>query len=188
MNPFYIYSLKDPRSSPAKPFYIGKGTGERAWDHTLNVDNTRKGKLISEIMSEGQDVLTTILADDLTESQALKLEAELISAFGTIDTGGLLVNSVIPTGFSSRGRSVIIPDGAIEKAQIGLALLKDAIYELAIANQDGIINAEAAKALGLQSSYSGGSKDYLTWSILGLLLREGKLVRDEKRRHKSTKL
>jgi uncharacterized protein len=188
MNPFYIYALKDPRTSPAKPFYIGKGTGVRAWEHTLNVDNTRKGKLIAEIVSHGQDVLTTILADDLTESQALKLEAELISAFGTIDTGGLLANSVIPTGARSTKKSVIIPEGAIEKAQIGLTLLKDSIYELASANQDGIINAEAAKILGLQSSYSGGSKDYLTWSILGLLLREGKLVRDDKRRHKSTKL
>lgn len=23
-NPFYVYSLKDPRTKPAKPFYIGK--------------------------------------------------------------------------------------------------------------------------------------------------------------------
>jgi hypothetical protein len=31
MNPFYIYALKDPLISPAMPFYIGKGTGNRAW-------------------------------------------------------------------------------------------------------------------------------------------------------------
>jgi len=28
-----------------------------------------------------------ILADDLTDQQALKLEAEMIAAFGTIETG-----------------------------------------------------------------------------------------------------
>jgi uncharacterized protein len=24
---YYVYALKDPRASPAMPFYIGKGTG-----------------------------------------------------------------------------------------------------------------------------------------------------------------
>ena len=45
-----------------------------------------------------------------------------------------------------------VPDG-LEKAQMGLALLKDAIVELAAANAKGIRNADAAKHLGLQSSY-----------------------------------
>jgi hypothetical protein len=35
---YYIYSLKDSRQSPAMPFYIGKGTGTRAWDHVARVD------------------------------------------------------------------------------------------------------------------------------------------------------
>lgn len=82
MNPYYIYALKDPRTSPARPFYVGKGTGSRAWGHTLRVDNTRKGQRIAEIQNTGHTVVTTVLADDLTETQALKLEAELISAFG----------------------------------------------------------------------------------------------------------
>lgn len=82
MNPYYIYALKDPRTSPARPFYVGKGTGSRAWEHTLRVDNTRKGQRIAEIQNTGHTVVTTVLADDLTETQALKLEAELISAFG----------------------------------------------------------------------------------------------------------
>src|SRR5690606_31261756 len=49
LNPYYVYALKDPRTSPARPFYIGKGTGNRAWEHTLRVDQTRKGKRIAEI-------------------------------------------------------------------------------------------------------------------------------------------
>jgi len=27
-NFFYVYALKDPRKSPALPFYIGKGAGQ----------------------------------------------------------------------------------------------------------------------------------------------------------------
>lgn len=187
MNPYYIYALKDPRSTPASPFYIGKGTGTRAWEHTLSVDATRKGRRIVEIITSGHKVITTVLADDLTEHQALKLEAELIAAFGTEDTGGPLANSVVPMGSIKKTRKgLVVPSGAVEKAQVGLELLKSSILELALANPDGILNSDAAKALGLQSDYLGGSKDYLTWSILGILMREGKMARTEPRKHRAT--
>jgi hypothetical protein len=186
MNPFYIYALKDPRTPRAKPFYIGKGTGSRAWEHTLRVDTTRKGRRIAEIQALGFDVITTVLADELTEAQALKLEAELIASFGTEDTGGLLTNSVIPSGSVRKERpGLTVPAGVVEKAQVGLELLKAAVFELAQANSDGIMNADASKSLGLQSDYAGGSKDYLAWSILGLLMREGKVIRNEGRKHRA---
>jgi hypothetical protein len=187
MNPYYVYALKDPRSNPARPFYIGKGTGSRAWDHSLRADDTRKGKRIAEIQSAGRDVVTTVLADDLTEIQALKLESELVAAFGTLDTGGMLTNTVVPSGRPVRLRSdLIVPAGVVERAQVGLDLLKEAILELAQANAAGISNAEASKALGLQSDYGGGSKDYLAFSVLGILMRDGKLVRaGGQRKHKA---
>jgi hypothetical protein len=186
VNPFYIYALKDPRMSRAKPFYIGKGTGSRAWEHTLRVDSTRKGMRIAEIQAQGLDIITTILADELTEAQALKLEAELIASFGTEDTGGLLTNSVIPSGSKLKVRSELtIPTGVVEKAQIGLELLKTAVLEFAQANPTGVMNADVSKSLGLQSDYAGGSKDYLAWSILGLLMREGKVIRGDERKHRA---
>lgn len=186
MNPYYIYSLKDPRSSPAQPFYVGKGTGNRAWEHTIRVDKTRKGERIAEIQSAGFEVVTTVLADDLTEAQALKLEAELIAAFGTLSNGGILTNAVMPTGTLGRIREgLVVPSGSVDKAQIGLELLKAAVLELAQANSSGITNSDVAKALGLQSDYAGGSKDYLSWSVLGLLMREGKMIRDESRKHRA---
>jgi len=65
-------------------------------------------------------------------------------------------------------------------------MVKDAVMELAQANKKGITNAETAKSLGLQSDYGGGSKDYLSYSIIGLLLREGKLKRPRgSRRHQA---
>lgn len=175
---YYVYALKDPRSSPAQPFYIGKGTGSRAHDHLVRADETRKGKRIREIQDAGAQVLVTRLVDALTEQQAIRLEAELIAAFGTVDTGGLLTNTVVPSGLAGKARaSVTVPAGSKEKAQLGLALLKDAVLELAQANPGGITNSDAASLLGLRSEYDGGSKDYLSYSVLGLLLREGKLQR-----------
>lgn len=69
---------------------------------------------------------------------------------------------------------------------MALELLKSAVLELAQANPDGITNSDTAKSLGLQCDYLGGSKDYLSWSILGLLMREGKMIRGESKKHKAT--
>ncbi len=183
-NPFYVYALKDPRQKPAKPFYIGKGTGNRAWEHQLKPDDSEKGEVIKGIQDAGLKVLHTVLADNLTEEQALKLEAELISAFGIRKYGGMLTNKVRPNPNNiSRRIKVNVPEGCYEKAQMGLELVKSAVMELAKANPDGIKNSDAAKYLGLQSDYGGGSKDYLSYSILGILMKEGKIKRNEKKKH-----
>lgn len=184
---YYVYALKDPRGNPARPFYIGKGTGTRAYNHLVHPDATRKGERIQAILRDGERPIVVLLLDDLTELQALRLEAELISAFGTEDTGGLLTNTVIPSGVSTRRRSrLTVPSGVIEKAQIGLQLLKDAVLELAKANPNGISNSDTASVLGLRSDYGGGSKDYLSYSVLGLLMREGRVKRlESSRKHVS---
>ena len=117
-------------------------------------------------------MLVSRLVDAITGSQAIKLEAELISALGTVDSGGLLTNSVLPSGLSAKVRaSVTVPSGVKEKAQLGLTLLKDAVLELARANIKEISNSDAASLLGLRSDYGGGSKDYLSYSIIGVLAR-----------------
>ena len=112
----------------------------------------------------------------------LRIEAKLISAFGTEQTGGLLTNSVIPSDLVSAKRShVVVPQGAVEQAQLGLDMLKGALNKLIDANVEGITNSEAASLLGLRSDYNGRQKDYLSYSVLGLLLREGRVIRREGR-------
>jgi uncharacterized protein len=181
---FYVYALKDPRSSPAAPFYIGKGAGTRAWEHELRIDESAKGRRIKQIHAAGLDVLTVKLVEGLSESEALRIEAELISAFGTEDRGGLLTNAVVPSGVAlARSRCVVIPAGAVEKAQIALEHLKSAVFETAQSNKDGVTNYEVAKCLGLQSDYGGGSKNYLSYSVLGILMREGKIRRLQNKKH-----
>lgn len=122
-----------------------------------------------------------IICDGLTDVQAIALEAEIIGTFGTEATGGLLTNAVMPSGrAASRGRDINVPLGAPERAQLGLSLIKDAVLELVQANATGVTNAETANALALKSDHDSGSKDYLTFSIIGLLLHEGRLRRVEK--------
>jgi len=67
------------------------------------------------------------------------------------------------------------------QAQQGLALLKGAILRLLAQKTDGLSNAEIADLLGLRSDYQGAQKDYLSWSVLGLLLNEGRVVREGRR-------
>lgn len=186
-NFFYVYALKDPRTSPAMPFYVGKGTGSRAFDHLVTPDATKKYVRIKQILAAGAKPMVDILVEDLTESQALRLEAELIAAFGTVESGGLLTNAVVPSGLGGKSRKgVVVPQGSIERAQLGLQMLKTAILELAKANPTGITNSDAASLLGLRSDYRGKQKDYLSYSVLGLLMREGKVARETgTHKHKS---
>lgn len=161
------------------PFYIGKGVGVRAYDHLVRLDDGRKGNRIREIQPAGHQVLVSVMVESLGEAQAMRLEAELIAAFGTADTGGILLNSVIPAGLGRKKRpSLVVPHGAIEQAQIGLSMLKRAVLDFARVNKGGITNSDAASLLGLRSDYGGGSKDHLSYSVIGLLMREGKLVRE----------
>ena len=174
---YYVYALKDPRSKPAKIFYIGKGTGSRKSDHVTKVDGTRKGALIQSILDIGCTPIISVLVSDISEEQALKIELELISSLGTIDNGGSLYNSIIPKSVKRRiDDTVIVPIGALEKAQLGLQLLKDSTLTLAEENPDEVTNSDCAHYLGLQSNNEGKQQDYLTYSVLGLLIKEGALT------------
>jgi len=68
-----VYALKDLRPSPAKPFYLGKGTGSRAYDHVVVHDQTRKYARIKEILESGAKPLIDILVEEITEAQAFHL-------------------------------------------------------------------------------------------------------------------
>ena len=177
---YYVYALKDPRSSPANPFYIGKGTGSRAYDHLAKPDRTCKYARIQEILNAGNKPLVHVLVENLSEEDALRLEAELIAAFGTEETGGPLTNAVIPSGLvSTKPGNSVVPQGTVEQAQLGLGMLMNAVVTLIDANPGGLTNSEVASLLGLRSDYRGRQKDYLSYSVLGLLLRQGRVKRRE---------
>ena len=96
------------------------------------------------------------------------LRPELIAAFGTEHTGGPLTNAVVPARAAPKERkNIMVPQGAVERAQLGLTLLKNAVLGLARANPDGVTNADTASVLGLRSDNRGNQKDYLSYSVLG---------------------
>lgn len=80
------------------PFYIGKGCGDRAYDLSRNEGHGVELRGLKKAGVRPNDIVK-IIAENLTESEALKLESKLIYFFGTryekgID--GLLVNLDIP--------------------------------------------------------------------------------------------
>ena len=111
-NSFYVYALKDPRKDPALPFYVGKGTGTPSFDHLLNLDDSRNSKRILEIRASGKEPIVSRMVDVITENQPIRLEAELIAAFGTEDTGGLLTNSMCHLAWvERRGKKLLYHTG-----------------------------------------------------------------------------
>ena len=87
-----MYGLIDPRTNQI--FYIGKGTGNRVFEHekeSLNNPDSDKLKLktISEIVSLGLSVKKIIINSNLTESEAFAAEAALINAFNYVSNIGL---------------------------------------------------------------------------------------------------
>ena len=84
---FYVYGLIDPRTD--KIFYIGKGTGNRVFEHekeSLNNSDSEKLKLktISEIVAEGKTVKRIIINSNLSEKEAYAAETSLINIFNYI--------------------------------------------------------------------------------------------------------
>jgi hypothetical protein len=107
---FYVYAHVKPNRQrivlnheklsfdmKALPFYIGKGTGDRAYDLKRNEGH---GVTLKELKQSGhtKDEIVVILKDNLTEAEALALESQLIFFFGTkFETQkGILVNLDVP--------------------------------------------------------------------------------------------
>ena len=104
---YYVYGLIDPRNKQI--FYIGKGTGNRVFEHEresiLNPDSEKlKLKTIADIKSEGLEVEKIIINSNLTESEAFAAEASLINAFNYISDIGL--TNIVSGHHSSEALSV----------------------------------------------------------------------------------
>ena len=77
---FYVYVYIDPRN--LQEFYYGKGTGGRKLAHLEDASDSEKVRTIKEIRSEGLEPIIRIVAQGLTEDQALLVEKTLIWKLG----------------------------------------------------------------------------------------------------------
>ena len=81
MKKFYTYALKDPETM--KPFYVGKGTGDRIQHHERDARkgcDSAKSLKIRKIWEAGGNVIREILREFDSESDALKHEARMIQS------------------------------------------------------------------------------------------------------------
>ena len=87
---YYVYRLVDPRT--LHTFYVGKGCGDRVFQHAKGVlaknaldedenEMSLKEKQIAEIISAGKEVISIIHRRGLTNKEALEVEAALIDAY-----------------------------------------------------------------------------------------------------------
>lgn len=89
---YYVYGLIDPRNKQI--FYIGKGTGNRIFEHEIeSLDNPNSDKLklktIEDIKENELEVEKIIINSNLTESEAFAAEAALINAFNYVGNSKL---------------------------------------------------------------------------------------------------
>lgn len=62
-----------------------------------------------------------------------------------------------------------------ERAQVARREIEGAILDLLSDHPNGLRNVDVAEGLGLRSSTSDNHKNYLTWAILGGLVRQQRI-------------
>ena len=80
---FYVYSLIDPRNN--KPFYIGKGSGDRVLTHQKfksSCNNHHKDAVIKKILTEFNSIPYKILKEFDNELDAYLFEEKVIAQIG----------------------------------------------------------------------------------------------------------
>ena len=77
---YYVYIYSDPDT--LKPFYIGKGKGNRCFNHLFQEGDTEKIKKIQELKEQGKNPIIEILIWGVDEETALKVEAAAIDLIG----------------------------------------------------------------------------------------------------------
>lgn len=80
MNDYYVYVYIDPRN--LEEFYYGKGKGSRKNAHLFDESDSEKSKRIKKIREAGLEPTIRVVAANLTEPEALLIEATLIWKLG----------------------------------------------------------------------------------------------------------
>ena len=77
---YYVYIYSNPDTK--QPFYIGKGKGNRCFNHLFQDNDSEKVAKIQEIIKNGKEPIIEILVHGVDEETALKVEAAAIDLIG----------------------------------------------------------------------------------------------------------
>jgi uncharacterized protein len=77
---YYVYVYIDPRNH--EEFYYGKGRGSRKDAHLTSSSDSEKTKRIAAIRKEGLEPIIRVIAANLSNEQALLIEATLLFKLG----------------------------------------------------------------------------------------------------------
>lgn len=98
----YIYALIDPRDR--KMFYVGKGVGDRMFEHFKEAEDCHKNNKIAsskiirilDIWNNDEDVEWAIICHSVDKSRIFEIESAVYNAVSVSQNGSLLNSSVTP--------------------------------------------------------------------------------------------
>lgn len=99
---YYVYALVDPRSHEI--FYVGKGSGNRVFDHEKERGVHEKNDRIDEILANGLEVEKYIVHSGMSEEAAFAAEAALLNL-----CNGSVGFKISPLTNVQIGHGVIVP-------------------------------------------------------------------------------
>ena len=157
----YVYALFDPLED--RPFYIGKGRGNRVFQHVegaiLEDKESNKYEKIREIRDRGENnrVKHTLVRHGMSDEVAFEVESALIDLANR--TGANLTNEV--TGHNSIENGMMSADDVMRK--YNAQPLNELLHSVAIININKKYKLVRDEALQVNTKYSG--KDLIYESV-----------------------
>ena len=157
----YVYALFDPLED--RPFYIGKGRGNRVFQHVegaiLEDKESNKYEKIRDIRARTQNnrVKHTVIRHGMSDEVAYEVESALIDLANR--TGANLTNEV--TGHNSIENGMMSTDDIVRK--YNAQPLNELLHSVAIININKKYKLVRDEALQVNTKYSG--KDLIYESV-----------------------
>ena len=157
----YVYALFDPLED--RPFYIGKGRGNRVFQHVegaiLEDKESNKYEKIRDIRARTQNnrVKHTVIRHGMSDEVAFEVESALIDLAN--NTGANLTNEV--TGHNSIENGMMSTDDIVRK--YNAQPLNELLHSVAIININKKYKLVRDEALQVNTKYSG--KDLIYESV-----------------------